>query len=141
MPSSAAGPPACKAKEQLPLRTQGRILGSITLQSLVKLYPQLCGMTGTALTQAEELWKVYGLEVVAIPTHRPMIRVDQPDFIFHTRAERDLALVREIGAQHHAGRPVLVGTASVADSERLSAALTQAAVPHRVLNARNDAEE
>ncbi len=132
---------ALEAKEALALRTQGRILGSITLQSLVKLYPKLCGMTGTALTQAEEFWKVYGLEVVSIPTHRPMIRADEPDLIFRTRAERDAALIREISAQHAAGRPVLVGTASVADSERISASLTQTGIPHRVLNARNDAEE
>jgi len=132
---------ALEAKESLPLRTQGRILGSITLQSLVKLYPQLCGMTGTALTQAEELWKVYSLEVVPIPTHRPMIRIDRPDVIFPTRRDRDNALHREIATQHAAGRPVLVGTASVADSERLSASLSQTAIPHRVLNARNDAEE
>ncbi|MBS1829302.1 MAG: accessory Sec system translocase SecA2 [Acidobacteria bacterium] len=132
---------ALEAKEALPLRTQGRILGSITLQSLVRLYPKLCGMTGTALTQAEELWKVYGLEVVSIPTHRPMIRVDQPDHIYRGGFERDAALLDEIAAQHAAGRPVLVGTASVADSERISRRLQVAAIPHRVLNARNDAEE
>ncbi|MBL8220637.1 MAG: hypothetical protein JNL62_15505 [Bryobacterales bacterium] len=132
---------ALEAKEELPLRTQGRILGSITLQSLVKLYPQLCGMTGTALTQAEELWRVYSLEVVPIPTHQPMIRIDRPDVIFPTRCDRDNVLIREIAKQHAAGRPVLVGTASVADSERLSASLSRATIPHRVLNARNDAEE
>lgn len=132
---------ALEAKESLPLRAQGRILGSITLQSLVKLYEKLCGMTGTALTQAEEFWTVYKLEVVPVPTHRPVVRKDQPDVIFPRRYDRDHALVREIEKAHRDGRPVLVGTASVADSERFSRLLAQSGIPHRVLNARNDAEE
>ncbi|MBV6434655.1 MAG: Protein translocase subunit SecA [Bryobacteraceae bacterium] len=132
---------ALEAKEGVELRTQGRILGSITLQSLVKLYHPLCGMTGTASTQAEEFRQVYGLDVVSIPTNRPVIRIDRTDVIFPTRRDRDRAVVETIARNHAARRPVLVGTPSVADSERLSAQLTAHSIPHRVLNARNDAEE
>ncbi|MCC6364546.1 MAG: accessory Sec system translocase SecA2 [Bryobacterales bacterium] len=132
---------ALEAKEGVELRAQGRILGSITLQSLVKLYHPLCGMTGTAATQAGEFRQVYGLDVVAIPTNRPVIRSDQRDVIFPTRGDRDRAVVETIARNHAFGRPVLVGTSSVADSERLSAQLAANSIPHRVLNARNDAEE
>lgn len=132
---------ALEAKESLELRAQGRILGSITLQSLVKLYESICGMTGTAATQAEEFYKVYGLEVIVIPTHQPMIRTDQSDLIFPTSTVRDSALIDAIRLAHSAGRPVLVGTASVADSERISVLLKPTGIAHRVLNARNDAEE
>jgi preprotein translocase subunit SecA len=96
-------------------------------------------MTGTAATQAEELSVVYGLDVQTIPANRPVIRIDQPDVKFRTRREKEQAVVAEISAAHRTGRPVLAGTASVEESERLSAAL--AGVPHRVLNARNEEEE
>ncbi len=132
---------AVEAKENLPLKKQGRILGSITLENLAALYSRICGMTGTAATQAEEFFKIYGLEVVAIPTNRPMIRIDEKDVLFRTRAEKERALIAEIRDVHATGRPILVGTASVADSERLSARLREAGVPHRVLNARNDEAE
>ncbi len=132
---------ALEAKEGVELRAQGRILGSITLQSLAKLYRPLCGMTGTAATQAVEFQQVYGLDVVTIPTNRPVIRADKKDVIFPTRRDRDRAVVETIAKNHAAKRPVLVGTASVADSERLSAQLAAAAIPNRVLNARNDTEE
>lgn len=132
---------AIEAKEHVALKTQGRILGSITVQNLMGLYEKICGMTGTAATQAEEFWKVYKLPVAVIPTHRPVIREDLPDRIFRTRANRDDAVITEIRGAHASGRPVLVGTASVADSERLSAGLQAAGVPHSVLNARNHEEE
>jgi preprotein translocase subunit SecA len=130
-----------EAKEGLELREQGRILGSITLQSFVKLYERLCGMTGTALTQAREFQAVYGRDVVAVPTNRPVIRVDHPDIVFPSRVDRDIAVVGEIARAHAAARPVLVGTSSVADSERLSERLKSRGLPHEVLNARNDAQE
>ncbi len=130
---------AIEAKEQVALRTQGRILGSITLQNLIALYPQVCGMTGTAATQAEEFESVYGLQVKVIPTRRPVIRVDHPDVVFPTKGEKDRAVIQEICRAHASGRPVLVGTASVEESERLSAKL--APVPHQVLNARNHDRE
>ena len=132
---------AVEAKENLPLKKQGQILGAITLENLTALYPRICGMTGTAATQAEEFFKIYGLEVVAIPTNRPMIRVDEKDLLFRTKADKEQALVEEITCVHATGRPILVGTASVAESERLSARLRQAGIPHHVLNARNDEAE
>ena len=132
---------AIEAKEHVTLKTQGRILGSVTVQNLIGLYERGCGMTGTAATQAGEFWKVYKLPVAVIPTHRPVIREDLPDRVFRTRAERDQAVIKEIRNAHAAGRPVLAGTASVADSERLSAQLQAAGVPHNVLNARNHEEE
>jgi preprotein translocase subunit SecA len=132
---------AIEAKENLPLKNQGRILGSITLQNLAALYPRECGMTGTAATQAAEFFQMYELEVVVIPTNRPVIRIDHADVIFRTRGEKERALVEEIAGVHAAGRPILVGTASVAESERLSSLLRQAGIPHNVLNARNDEAE
>jgi preprotein translocase subunit SecA len=132
---------AVEAKENLPLKKQGQILGSITLENMAALYPRICGMTGTAATQADEFFKIYGLEVVAIPTNRPMIRVDEKDILFRTKAAKEEALVNEIGGAHATGRPVLVGTASVEESERLSERLRQSAIAHHVLNARNDEAE
>ena len=130
---------AIEAKEGVPFRRQGRVLGSITLQNLVALYPEICGMTGTAATQAEEFRTCYGLEVEVIPTNRPVIRRDEPDVVFATKTEKERAVMEEIRRVHASGQPVLVGTASVAESERLSAALGD--VPHFVLNARNEEEE
>ena len=116
---------ALEAKERVPFHRQGRVLGSITLQNLVALYPQLCGMTGTAVTQAEEFQHCYGLAVDAIPTNRPVIRVDEPDVIFPTKAAKETAVAEVIRGAHSAGQPVLVGTASVEESERLSRAISR----------------
>ena len=132
---------ALEAKEGLGLKTQGRILGSITVQNLVAMYERICGMTGTAATQAEEFWKVYKLPVVVIPTNRPMIRKDLPDILYADKAARNRALVKEIQKVHQTGRPILVGTASVESSERLSVQLQAAGILHNVLNARNDEAE
>jgi preprotein translocase subunit SecA len=96
-------------------------------------------MTGTAATQADELKAIYGLEVQVIPTNRPVIRVDHPDLVFATKAEKEQAVIEEIRRAHAAGQPVLVGTASVEESERLSETL--AGIEHQVLNARNDEQE
>jgi preprotein translocase subunit SecA len=130
---------ALEAKERLALKQQGRVLGSITLQNFVAHYEYLCGMTGTAATQAEEFRTIYGLDVEVIPTNRPVIRQDQPDVMFATRDEKERAVLEAIHALHADGRPVLVGTASVEESERMSARLT--GVPHAVLNARNEEQE
>lgn len=130
---------ALEAKEHVALRTQGRILGSITLQNLIALYPNVCGMTGTAATQADELLKIYNLDVEVIPTNRPVIRVDHPDLVFRTRREKEQAVLNEIRQVHLTGRPVLIGTASVGESERLSTLLHD--VPHQVLNARHEEVE
>ena len=127
---------AIEAKEGLALKTQGRILGSITLQNLISLYPQVCGMTGTAATQAEEIRLVYGLEVEEIHTNRPMIRMDRPDRVFGRKLDKERAVIGEIRKIHSTGQPVLVGTRSVEESERLSARLQD--VSHQVLNARHE---
>jgi preprotein translocase subunit SecA len=132
---------AIEAKEHVTLKTQGRILGSITVQHLVGLYERICGMTGTAATQADEFWKVYKLPVTTIPTNRPLIRQDLPDVVFADRESRNQVLVKEIRSAHAAGRPVLVGTSSVEESELLSLRLADAGIPHAVLNARQDEDE
>jgi preprotein translocase subunit SecA len=105
------------------------------------MYERLCGMTGTAATQAEEFWKVYKLPVSTIPTNCPTIRQDLPDILYADRRARDKALVEEIRKVHETGRPILVGTASVEDSEALSTRLNIAEIQHAVLNARNDEVE
>ncbi|MBZ5523997.1 MAG: accessory Sec system translocase SecA2 [Acidobacteriia bacterium] len=132
---------AIEAKEGVALRKQGRVLGSITLQNLVALYPRVCGMTGTAATQADEFRMIYSLAVEVIPTNRPVIRVDHPDVIFRTKREKDDALLEEIDRVHQTGQPVLVGTASVEESERLSGRLHPLGIAHQVLNARNEEHE
>jgi preprotein translocase subunit SecA len=134
---------AVEAKEGVAAKAQGRILGSITVQNLIALYRQVCGMTGTAATQAEELRRMYGVDVEVIQTNRPVIRFDLPDMLFQTKKEKERAAVDEILQIHETGRPVLVGTASVEESERLHAALSAGlnAVPHETLNARNEEEE
>ena len=130
---------ALEAKEHLAIQQQGRVLGSITLQNFVAHYEHLCGMTGTAATQAGEFRSIYGLEVEVIPTHRPVIREDLPDAMFASRAEKEAATLESIRERHATGQPVLVGTASVEESERLAGRLGD--VPHAVLNARNEEEE
>lgn len=132
---------ALEAKEGLERASDGRILGSITLQHFLAGYPRLCGMTGTAQDAARELEEFYGLAVVVIPTHRPLIRVDRADVLFTHRGAKETALVEEIRRAHAAGRPVLVGTLSVEESERLAARLRAAAISCEVLNAKNDAME
>jgi preprotein translocase subunit SecA len=130
---------AVEAKEQVAPKTQGMILGSTTVQDLIALYPRVCGMTGTAMTQSREFLYVYDLRVEAIPTNRPVIRVDHPDVLFPSKGEKEEAVLREIQRVHPTGQPILVGTASVEESERLSRKLAD--IPHRVLNARNDEVE
>ena len=130
---------AIEAKESVALKKQGRVLGSITLENLIALYPQVCGMTGTAATQAEEFRAVYGLDVEVIPANRPVIRIDHPDIIFPGKWEKEQAVIEEIRAVHATGRPVLIGTRSVEESERLSQRLR--GIVHQVLNARHEEHE
>jgi preprotein translocase subunit SecA len=130
---------ALEAKERLPFRKQGRVLASITLQNLAAQYPKICGMTGTAATQAEEFLKFYAMDVEVIPPNRPVVRVDEPDAVFPTKREKEETVLTEIRGAHATGKPVLVGTASVEESEALSARLFD--IPHTVLNARNEEEE
>lgn len=132
---------ALEAKEGVERQPDGRILGLITMQHFLQGYPRLCGMTGTARTAAPELRELYGRDVVVVPTHRPMIRVDHPDVVYTHREAKDRAVVQEIQRAHGTGRPVLVGTLTVEESERLSARLQRAGVPCEILNAKNDAME
>jgi len=132
---------ALEAKEGLTRRGDGRILGSITLQHFLRGYPRRCGMTGTARDAAEELDEFYGLPVAVVPTHRPMIRVDADDVVFTHREAKEAAVVEEVRRVHATGRPVLVGTLTIAESERLAARLREWGVECRVLNARNDEME
>ena len=130
---------AVEVKEGVAPKRQGRILGSVTLQHLIGLYPRVCGMTGTAATQALEFEQIYEMPVEVIPTNRPVIRIDHPDAVFATRRDKEHAVLEEIRRTHATGRPVLVGTGSVEESERLSRMLTD--IPHQVLNARQDERE
>ena len=132
---------ALEAKEGLERREDGRILGSITMQRFLRGYPAICGMTGTAQDAAQELRETYGLDVVVVPTNRPVVRVDHPDVVFTHREAKERALVEEIRRAHASGRPVLVGTLTVEESERVGARLRAVGIPCRILNAKNDAAE
>ncbi len=132
---------AIEAKENVRRMPEGRILGSMTLQHFIQFYPRLSGMTATARTSADELKRVYGLDVLVVPTHQPCIRVDHPDRVFTHKQAKEEALVAEITGVNASARPVLVGTASVAESELLAARLLEEEVLCRVLNAKNDEEE
>ena len=132
---------AIEAKEGVALKKEGQILGSITLQNLIALYPQVCGMTGTAATQEREFKEIYGLSVEVIPTNRPVIRVDYPDVVFRTKVEKEDAVLEAIRRVHQKGQPLLVGTTSVEESERLSRHLQAEGIQHEVLNARHEEKE
>ncbi len=132
---------AVEAKEGVPIRPGGRVLGSITLQHFLRHYSKLSGMTATARTAAEEFKDFYGLNVVPIPPNTPCIREDERDVLFTHKEARDLAVVREIARVQQTGRPILVGTSSVHDSELLAARLGNAGIECRVLNAKNDEAE
>lgn len=132
---------ALEAKEGLTIRPGGRIVGSITLQHFLKQYPKLSGMTATAQPAAEELEDFYGLKVVPIPPNRPCVREDLPDVIFTHKEAKNRALIAEISRAHATGRPVLVGTSSVEESESLARKLREACVACRALNAKNDEAE
>ncbi len=129
---------AVEAKEGVFRKSQGRVLGSIALQHFLRLYPRLCGMTATASPSAAELHEFYGLTVTVVPPDRPCIRTDHPDEIFTHQEAKARALVEEISRVHASGRPILVGTLTVRESEELAAALAAAGVPCSVLNAKND---
>src|SRR5262245_42815557 len=132
---------ALEAKEALPIRPGGRILGSITLQHFLKHYPKLSGMTATAQPAAEELENFYGVIVVPIPPNRPCVREDLPDVIFTHKDAKHRSLIAEISRANATGRPVLVGATSVEESESLALKLSQAGIACRALNAKNDEAE
>jgi preprotein translocase subunit SecA len=132
---------AIEAKEGLRVQRESVTLATITFQNYFRLYHKLAGMTGTAMTEAEEFHKIYKLEVVEIPTHRPMIREDLPDLVFRTEQGKFNALIDDIVDLREQGRPVLVGTVSVEKSERLSELLRRRGIPHQVLNAKHHERE
>ncbi|MFQ5866871.1 MAG: preprotein translocase subunit SecA [bacterium] len=128
---------AIEAKENLRIAEENQTLATITFQNYFKLYNKLAGMTGTAATEAEEFWKIYGLDVVVIPTNKPLDRTNYPDVIYKTDREKWQAIVKEIEKCHKEGRPVLVGTTSVEKNEKLSELLKKGGIPHIVLNAKD----
>ena len=132
---------AIEAKEGVEVRAETVTLASITIQNYFRLYEKLAGMTGTAVTEAEEFHKIYGLEVMVVPTHMPMIRTDENDLIYKTQDAKFEAVAQEIEAAQKEGRPVLVGTVSIESSERLSGILTRKGVRHEVLNAKQHERE
>ncbi|MFO0909638.1 MAG: preprotein translocase subunit SecA [Isosphaeraceae bacterium] len=127
---------AVEAKERVKIKEENQTLATITLQNFFKLYKKLSGMTGTAMTEANEFWKVYKLDVIAIPTNRSLTRVSFPDVIYRTDREKFQSIIQEVRDIHATGRPVLVGTTSIEKSEQLSDFLTRHGVTHQVLNAK-----
>ncbi|PYC67934.1 accessory Sec system translocase SecA2 [Micromonospora arborensis] len=132
---------AVEAKEGLDATAEGEVLGTIAVQAYIALYPKVCGMTATAVLVGDQLREFFDLEVAVIPPNTPCIREDEPDRIYATRAEKDEALIDEIQRWHAKGRPMLIGTLDVKESESLAAGLNAAGVPCVVLNAKNDDEE
>lgn len=127
---------AIEAKEGVKIERESQTLASITLQNYFRMYTKLAGMTGTAKTEEDEFRKIYGMDVVVIPTHKPMVRVELPDIVYRTEAGKYKAVVEEIIRRHRTGQPVLVGTISIEKSELLSGMLKRRGVPHDVLNAK-----
>jgi preprotein translocase subunit SecA len=132
---------AVEAKEALEASPSGEILDSITVQELIGRYPVRCGMTGTAMAVSGQLTEFYALQIAVVPPNRPCVRDDRPDRLYATTADKEVAIVEEVAAAHAAGRPVLIGTGDVAESERLARSLARAGLDRVVLNAKNDAEE
>ena len=132
---------AVEAKEDVSIQSENQTLASITFQNYFRMYGKLAGMTGTADTEAYEFQEIYGLEVVVIPTHMPMIRADRNDQVFRTAAEKYKAIIVDIQDCHERGQPVLVGTTSIENSELLSGMLHKQKLSHQVLNAKQHARE
>ncbi len=132
---------AIEAKEGTPIQAENVTLASVTFQNYFRLYDRLSGMTGTAVTEAEEFMQIYGLGVVEVPTNRPIARADEDDAVYRTGTEKYGAIVTEIEKAHAKGQPVLVGTTSIEKSEMLSGLLTAAGIVHSVLNARQHEQE
>ncbi|MFA5876326.1 MAG: preprotein translocase subunit SecA [Candidatus Margulisiibacteriota bacterium] len=132
---------AIEAKENVKVREESQTLATITLQNYFRLYKKIAGMTGTAKTEETEFWKIYGLEVLIIPTHHPMIRKDYNDIVYKSTAEKFKAVINAIIDLHKSGRPVLVGTISIENSEILSEMLKRKGIAHHVLNAKQHERE
>ena len=132
---------AIEAKEEVTIQPENTTLASVTFQNYFRLYDKLSGMTGTALTEAEEFMEIYGLGVVEVPTNKPIARVDEDDQVYRTALEKYQAMIKEAKRAHEKGQPVLLGTTSIEKSELLSQLLQQEGVPHNVLNARHHEQE
>ena len=132
---------AIEAKERVTVASESKTLATITFQNFFRLYKKLSGMTGTALTEEEEFNSIYMLDVVEIPTNRPVIRKDHPDVVFKTELGKYRAMIAQVQACHAKGQPVLVGTVSIEKSELLSKLLKRAGIPHNVLNAKFHEQE
>ena len=132
---------AIEAKENVKIQDENQTLATVTFQNFFRLYDKLSGMTGTALTEENEFREIYGLDVIEVPTNRPMIRMDRNDVVYKNQAGKYRAIIAQIKACHEKGQPVLVGTVSVDKSEALSALLKKQGVPHNVLNAKHHEKE
>lgn len=132
---------AIEAKEGLPVQKETRTYASVTFQNFFRMYTALAGMTGTGLSSEEEFFTVYGLDVVVVPTHRAIARVDYDDLIFQSVHGKLTALARNVRTIHEKGQPILVGTVSIEDNELVSSYLTKEGIPHEVLNAKNHERE
>ena len=132
---------AIEAKEGVEIKAENQTLATITLQNYFRLYDKLSGMTGTAMTEANEFHQIYKLGVVPIPTNRPMVRLDEPDLVYRTEDAKYAAVIDDIEERHQAGQPVLIGTTSVEKSETISQELKKRGVRHEVLNAKNHERE
>ena len=132
---------AIEAKEHVKVERESQTLATITFQNYFRMYDKLSGMTGTAKTEEQEFQKIYGLDVIVVPTNKPNIRIDYPDVIYKTKRAKYKAVVKAIEELHAVGRPVLVGTTSIAQSEELSAMLKKKGIPHNVLNAKYHEKE
>ncbi len=132
---------ALEAKEGVTIERESQTLASITLQNYFRLYDKLAGMTGTAATESEEFHNIYKLDVISIPTNKPLIRLDKPDLIFLTKAAKYKAIAEDVKERHKNNQPVLIGTIAIETSELISAVLKQSGLPHEVLNAKQHARE
>ena len=132
---------AIEAKEGVAIQQESKTLATVSLQNYFRMYQKLAGMTGTASTEAEELHKIYKLDVVIIPTHKPMVRKDMPDLVYKTARGKFNAVAETIESVHKSGQPILVGTTSIEKNELLSELLTRKGVPHNLLNAKNHEKE
>ncbi|MBI4175406.1 preprotein translocase subunit SecA [Candidatus Berkelbacteria bacterium] len=132
---------AIEAKEGVEIKRESNTLATISFQNLFRLYAKLSGMTGTAATEAEEFWKIYQIEVVTIPTHRPMVRIDHQDFIYKTEEAKLAAVIAAIKQRHERGQPILIGTISIEKNEAFGKLLKHAGVPFQMLNAKQHEKE
>ena len=132
---------AVQAKENVQIKQETVTMATITYQNFFRLYTKLAGMTGTAKTEEEEFRKIYNMRVVCIPTNRPIQRIDALDYVYAHKGPKLAALIKEVKERHEKGQPILIGTVSVESSEEISALLTEAGLPHEMLNAKNHARE